>query len=578
MAGEVSGAEILIQTLQQEGVDVVFGHPGGVVLPLYDKLHSAALQHVLMRHEQAAAHAADGYSRATGRVGVCLATSGPGATNLVTGIAAAYMDSIPMLVLTGQVPRRAIGTDAFQEADVIGITRPCSKHSYLVTDVDELSSIIHEAYFIAGDGRPGPVVVDIPKDVFLAKTVPAAPQDLRRRQVGFRKAVDPRSISEAARLIRESCRPIIYAGGGIINAGASAELAALAEETRTPVTTTLMGMGSIPTEHPCNLGMLGMHGTYYANMAISNADLLVALGVRFDDRVTGKLEAFARHAQIIHVDVDPAEIHKNVRVDVPIVGNVAQVLPQLRAALTEDPDALRRTAESHETWWSQIYKWKEEVPLRFEAHEREVKPQAVIAEVSRLCPPDAIIATDVGQHQMWAAQFYNFHMPRTWLTSGGLGSMGYGLPAALGAQVAYPKRLVVAIVGDGGFQMTMQELATLVEFKLPVKIVIINNGYLGMVRQWQEFFYEKRYASSDIRVAPDFVKLGEAFGIPSMRIDRPDQLRASLQWAFDLAEPALLDCQVAQEENVFPMVPPGGAIDEMILGPQPLVEDANAHA
>jgi len=565
----MTGMDIFVECLIQEGVDVIFGHPGGAILPVYDRLYDASIKHVLMRHEQAAAHAADGYARASGRVGVALATSGPGATNLVTGIATAFMDSIPMVAFTGQVPTAMIGSDAFQEADVVGITRPCTKHNYLVTDVAELARIIKEAFYIARTGRPGPVLVDLPKDVQLRTCEFHYPDRVQLR--GYRPVTegDPRRIREAARAIARAERPVIYAGGGVVASGASDLLRHLAEGAHIPVAMTLMGLGCFPSNHPLSLGMLGMHGSWYANTAISHCDLLIAIGVRFDDRVTGKIAEFAPTARKIHIDIDPAEINKNVQVEIPIVGDVRRVLTALNAELGEllrsDPEGAHVADRS--SWLQQIERWKCDYPLCYEEDDRTIKPQRLIQEISRLTDGEAIITTDVGQHQMWTAQYYQFRHPRSWVTSGGLGAMGFGLPAAIGAYFARPDRPIIAIVGDGGFQMTMQELAVVAEHRLPIKIVIVNNKYLGMVRQWQEIFYNGRYSASDLSVSPDYARIAAAYGIAGYTLRRPDDLSDLLAEELLSSTPVLFDVHVAAEENVYPMVPPGAAIKDMIIGP-----------
>lgn len=564
---KLKGAQIFVECLRQENVDVIFGHPGGVVLSIYDALYDASVRHILMRHEQAAAHAADGYARATGKVGVCLATSGPGATNLVTGIATAHMDSIPMVVFTGNVPTHLIGSDAFQEADIVGITRPCTKHSYLVRRIEDLARTIKEAFYVASTGRPGPVLVDIPKDVLLAAMEFEYPKTVSLR--GYHPAYEgePGQIVKAAQALMEAKRPVVYAGGGIISSGGAAELLEAAELAQMPVTTTLMGMGGFPTAHRLSLGMLGMHGTWYANTAISNADVILAVGVRFDDRVTGKLEAFCPHAKIIHVDIDSSEINKNIRIHVPIIGDCKAVLRQLNQRLVE----MRAAAspdwhQERRAWHRKIDQWKEQYPLCYDDSDEIIKPQRLMEEISNAARVDAVISTDVGQHQMWAAQFYRFTQPRTWLSSGGLGSMGFGFPAAIGAQMAHPDRQVVAIVGDGGFQMTMQELATVAEHRLPIKTIIMNNAFLGMVRQWQEIFFNRRYSAVDLSLSPDFAKLAEAFGIVGYTVTQPEALGPTLREALATPGPVVLDVHVAQEENVYPMIPPGAAIHEMIVG------------
>jgi len=555
-----TGAEMLIQALVHEGVDTIFGYPGGAVLHIYDELWRARdrITHYLVRHEQGAVHMAEGYARATGRVGVVLVTSGPGATNAVTGIANAYMDSTPIVVITGQVPKHLIGTDAFQEVDTVGITRPCVKHNYLVREARDLPAIVREAFHLARSGRPGPVVIDIPKDVSAARS-----NYSRLDHVSFpfstqRENVDEKLAREVARQILNAKRPVLYVGGGIVNSGAVDSLLSFAELLHLPVTPTLMGLGGFPSSHPLCLGMLGMHGTYAANMAVSESDLLVALGVRFDDRVTGKLATFAPHARVIHVDIDPANIGKNVTPTLALTGDVGQVLNQFLSILEQQSE------ERLGLWWDQIRRWQLSQPLRFSGSQSQIKPQTVIRELHRLTNGQALVTTDVGQHQMWVAQFYPFIRPRQLITSGGLGTMGFGLPAALGAQLALPNQLVVAVVGDGGFQMTNQELATAVQYDLPVKVLIMNNGYLGMVRQWQEMFYDRTYSEVDISVAPDFVKLAEAYGAAGFRVKRPAELREVMEAWLRYEGVAVMDVVVAKEENVFPMVPAGADAREMI--------------
>ncbi|HYV13530.1 MAG TPA: biosynthetic-type acetolactate synthase large subunit [Pyrinomonadaceae bacterium] len=555
-----TGAEMLIQALVHEGVDTIFGYPGGAVLHIYDELWRARdrITHYLVRHEQGAVHMAEGYARATGRAGVVLVTSGPGATNAVTGIANAYMDSTPIVVITGQVPKHLIGTDAFQEVDTVGITRPCVKHNYLVREAADLPAVVREAFHLARSGRPGPVVIDIPKDVSAARS-----NYSRLDHVSFpfstqTARVDPDSARKAVQQIIDAKRPVLYVGGGIVNSGAVDSLLSFAELLRLPVTPTLMGLGGFPSSHPLCLGMLGMHGTYAANMAVAESDLLVALGVRFDDRVTGKLATFAPSARVIHVDIDPANIGKNVTPTLALTGDVRQVLDQfLSLVQTQSTGRL-------ESWWDQIRRWQLQQPLRFSGSQNQIKPQTVIRELHRLTNGEALITTDVGQHQMWVAQFYPFTRSRQLITSGGLGTMGFGLPAALGAQLALPDQLVVAVVGDGGFQMTNQELATAVQYDLPVKVLIMNNGYLGMVRQWQEMFYDRTYSEVDISVAPDFVKLAEAYGAAGFRVDKPAGLREVVEAALEHKGVAVVDVVVEKEENVFPMVPAGASAREMI--------------
>ena len=568
MADFPTGAEMLVEALVYEGVDAIFGYPGGAVLHIYDELWRARerITHHLVRHEQGAVHMAEGYARATGRVGVVLVTSGPGATNAVTGIANAYMDSTPIVVITGQVPKHLIGTDAFQEVDTVGITRPCVKHNYLVREARDLPAIVREAFHLARSGRPGPVVIDIPKDVSAARS-----NYSRLDHVSFPFSdkpapVDADSAQQAIELILSAKRPMLYVGGGITNSGAFDSLLAFAEALRLPVAPTLMGLGGFPSSHPLCLGMLGMHGTYAANMAVAESDLLVALGVRFDDRVTGKLATFAPHARIIHVDIDPANIGKNVAPSLPLAGDVKQALKQfLELVQQETPESREQSIREREPWWDQIRTWQRQQPLRFDGSQDQIKPQAVIRELHRLTGGEAIVTTDVGQHQMWVAQFYPFAKSRQLITSGGLGTMGFGLPAAIGAQLALPDQLVIAVVGDGGFQMTNQELATAVQYGLPVKILIMNNGYLGMVRQWQEMFYDRTYSEVDISVAPDFVKLAEAYGAAGFRAERPAELHSVLKAAIEHKGVAVVDIVVTKEENVFPIVPAGANARDMIV-------------
>jgi len=558
-----TGSQIIVECLKKEGVDILFNYPGGAVLPLFDELQNAPFRQVLVRHEQAAVHAADGYARATGKVGVTLVTSGPGATNTVTGIATAYMDSIPIVVLTGQIPTLLIGNDAFQEADIIGITRPCTKHNYLVKDAKDLGRTLKEAFYVARSGRPGPVLVDLPKDIMVNSTEFKYPDKVFVR--GYQPTYEghPGQIQRAVKLILKSKKPVLYAGGGIISSNASKELGLLAERLSIPVTMTLMGLGGFPGNHPLSLGMLGMHGTYRANMAVQECDLLLAIGARFDDRVTGMIEAFAPHATIIHIDIDPTSISKNVRVDLPIVGDCKRVLSKILSLLEEEEIASLK--EGLDKWLHQIEKWKAIHNMEYQQGEK-IKPQYVVEKIYELTKGDAIITTEVGQNQMWAAQYYQFIKPRTLLTSGGLGTMGYGFPAAMGAQVAFPNKLVIDISGDGSFQMNSQELATIVQYQLPVKVAILNNGNLGMVRQWQEFFYGKRYASSSLEgLSPDFVKLAEAYGAIGLRATKPEEVVPTLKKAFSLPKPVVIDFVVDPEENVYPMVPAGEPLNQMRL-------------
>lgn len=562
-----TGAEMLVEALVYEGVDAIFGYPGGAVLHIYDELWRARdrITHYLVRHEQGAVHMAEGYARATGRAGVVLVTSGPGATNAVTGIANAYMDSTPIVVITGQVPKHLIGTDAFQEVDTVGITRPCVKHNYLVREARDLPAIVREAFHLARSGRPGPVVIDIPKDVSAAR---ANYSRLDHVSFPFSNPTAPLAADSARHAIDwilSAKRPVLYIGGGITNSGAFDSLLSFAEALRLPVTPTLMGLGGFPSSHPLCLGMLGMHGTYAANMAVAESDLLVALGVRFDDRVTGKLATFAPQARIIHVDIDPANIGKNVAPSLALAGDVKQALKQfLELVQQETPESREQSIKTREPWWDQIRNWQRQQPLRFTGSQEQIKPQTVIRELHQLTGGEAVVTTDVGQHQMWVAQFYPFTKTRQLITSGGLGTMGFGLPAAIGAQLAFPEQLVIAVVGDGGFQMTNQELATAVQYGLPVKILIMNNGYLGMVRQWQEMFYDRTYSEVDISVAPDFVKLAEAYGAAGFRAERPGELRNVLKAALDHKGVAVVDIVVTKEENVFPIVPAGANARDMI--------------
>ena len=559
----LTGAQILMECLKREGVDLIFGFPGGAVIDIYDELPKHPIRHILVRHEQAAVHAADGYARASGKVGVCLVTSGPGATNTVTGIATAYMDSIPMVVFTGQVPTHLIGNDAFQEADIVGITRPCTKHNYLVKNVADLAATIKQAFYLARTGRPGPVLVDLPKDVVNAKTEFSYPETISMRSYNPNYSPNRKQLRKAAELITQSVRPVIYAGGGVVSSDSSQELTALAEQYHLPVTTTLMGLGSFPGDHPLWLGMLGMHGTYTANMAINNCDLLISVGARFDDRVTGRVNSFAAKAKIIHIDIDPTSISKNVEVDVPIVADckhgLAGCLEELAKLKVED------WAAKHAEWLDALGQMRASHPLNYAQNGKYIKPQWVVEKIHELSNGEAIIATEVGQNQMWAAQFYTYRKPRTLLTSGGLGTMGYGFPAAMGAQFAFPDKLVVDIAGDGSIQMNIQELATVVSYQVPVKIVILNNGFLGMVRQWQELFYNRNYCSTCLHTNPDFVAVAKAYGAEGFRVEKPEDLEPTLRAAFAHPGPVVVDVRVEPEENVAPMVPAGAALSEMLL-------------
>ncbi len=553
----MNGAQILIECLRREGVEVIFGYPGGQILQTFDALYDVEdIKFILTRHEQGAAHAADGYARATGKVGVCMSTSGPGATNLVTGIANAFMDSIPLVAITGQVRTYLIGNDAFQESDVTGITRPITKHNFLVKDIKDLARTVREAFYIASTGRPGPVVIDFPSDVQNAKMEFEWPESVFLRSYQPRFEGHPGQIKKAARMIEKAARPILYIGGGIISSNASEELKVLAEKNQLPVTTTFMGLGAFPGAHPLCLGMLGMHGTAYANHAIMESDLIIAVGARFDDRVTGRIDAFAPHAKIIHIDIDPTSISKNIRVDVPIVGDAKEVLRDLIGYIRKKPDTA--------AWRAQIDKWRKQFPLVYKQDD-VLRPQFVIEKIQELTKGDAIIATEVGQNQMWACLFYQHTHPRTWISSGGLGTMGFGLPAAIGAQLGRPEKVVFDIAGDGSIQMNIQELATAVQNKLPVKIAILNNGYLGMVRQWQELFYNKRYSHTPMK-NPDFVKLAEAYGAKGMRITKKEDVAAAIKEALATPNVVVMDFVIEPEENVFPMVPAGEALNRMLGG------------
>lgn len=561
---ECTGAQILLESLKREGVDVLFGYPGGAVIDIYDELpRHQEIRHVLVRHEQGAVHAADGYARASGKVGACLVTSGPGATNTVTGIATAYSDSIPLVVITGQVPTQLIGNDAFQEVDIVGITRPCTKHNFLVKDINKLALTIRQAFYLARTGRPGPVLVDLPKDIMQARAEFIWPEDVYMRSYNPTYKPNLNQLRRSVEELAKAERPVILAGGGVIMSNAAEALTSLARKLQIPVTCSLMGLGAFPATDPLWLGMVGMHGTYAANLAINNADVLVCVGARFDDRVTGKLAGFAPKARIVHIDIDPTSIRKNVEVQVPVVGDCRLALE----GMSEICDAKlegKDWASEHAAWLEAVGEWKKSKPLCYQKN-HNIKPQEVIETLYELANGDAIIATEVGQHQMWVAQFYSFTKPRTLLTSGGLGTMGYGFPASIGAQFAFPDKKVITVAGDGSLQMNIQELGTVVANKLPIKVVILNNRHLGMVRQWQELFYNQNYSSTNMEAQPDFVKLAEAYGAEGYRIEKGEDLRATLEKALASPNPAFIDVVVEREENVYPIVPAGAALDEMLL-------------
>jgi acetolactate synthase-1/2/3 large subunit len=559
---KLTGAQVLMEVLKEEGVDTIFGFPGGVVIDIFDELDKTDIRSVLVRHEQGAVHAADGYARASGKTGVCLVTSGPGATNTVTGIATAYMDSIPLVVFTGQVPTQLIGNDAFQEVDIVGITRPCTKHNYLVPSVEDFPRIIKEAFYLARSGRPGPVLVDIPKDVS-KDTLDYKPiKEVRLKSYNPTYNPNKKQLRKAVDLIKDSQRPVIFAGGGIILSGAAAELTEFARKAQIPVTTSLMGLGAFPGTDPLWLGMIGMHGTYRANMSTGACDLIISIGVRFDDRVTGKTDAFASQAKIVHIDIDPTSIRKNIPVTIPIVGDCKTSLSMLNELV--DQAGLDDLADKREDWFAQIAEWKSTKPLAYKQADA-IKPQYVVEKLYELTKGEAIITTEVGQNQMWAAQYYHFDQPNHFVTSGGLGTMGFGLPAAIGAQMACPDKLVIDIAGDGSIQMNIQEMATAVQCCLPVKVAILNNAYLGMVRQWQELFYDKRYVCTDMNCAPDFVKLAEAFGAVGLRASKPDEVEDVIKEGLSIPKPVIMDFRVDREEGVYPMVPAGAPITEMLL-------------
>lgn len=559
---ELTGAQILMKVLAEEGVDTIFGYPGGAVIDFYDEITKTDLKHVLVRHEQGAVHAADGYARVSGKVGVCMVTSGPGATNTVTGIATAHCDSIPLVVITGQVPTSLIGNDAFQEVDIVGITRPCTKHNYLVKDVNDLERIIHEAFYIARSGRPGPVLIDIPKDVTIGKAIYQGIKEIE--MVSYNPTYKPntKQLNKVVELIKGAKKPLIFCGGGVVLSKAADELTALANKCNIPVTASLMGLGAFPGTDEKWLGMLGMHGTYRANMAISDCDLMLAIGVRFDDRVTGKTDEFAMNATIVHIDIDPTSIHKNVEVAVPVVGDCRITLDHLNKLI--DAEKKEDINGERAEWFAQIREWKDTNPLRYDQKD-VIKPQYVVDKLFEVTKGEAIITTEVGQNQMWAAQYYHFDKPNKWVTSGGLGTMGYGFPAALGAQMACPDKLVVDVAGDGSIQMNIQEMATAVQYGLPVKIVILNNSFLGMVRQWQELFYDRNYSSTDMSHTPDFVKLAEAFGAKGFRATKPEEVEEVLKKGLETPGPVIMDFVVEKEECVYPMVPAGAPITNMLL-------------
>jgi len=576
---KLTGAEILIECLKREGVKTIFALPGGVVLKIFDMLHQQKdIEVVLTRHEQGAGHMAEGYAKATGKAGVCLVTSGPGLTNVITALADAYMDSVPLVCFSGQVPTSLIGNDAFQEADNFGLSRPCTKYNFLVKDVKDLAMTIKEAFYIATTGRPGPVLVDIPKDVSMDTSEFTYPSSVSIRSYNPVYEGNKWQIKQAAEAMAKAKKPVLYVGGGVIFSGASQELMELAELTHMPVDMTLMGLGAFPGEHPQSMGMLGMHGTYWANMVMHYSDLVVAIGARFDDRVTGKVSEFCPHAKVIHIDIDPTSIRKNVNVDIPIVGDCKTVLRELiqilRATVNGDQKELRKA------WWNQIREWQQANPLAYQQEaDGPIKPQHVIKRLYELTKDrDPIVSTDVGQHQMWAAQYFKLAKPNRWLTSGGLGTMGFGFPAAMGAQAAFPGRLVLCIAGDGSIQMNIQEMATAVVHKLPVKIIVINNRFHGMVRQWQDLFYEGRYASSYLETTPDFVKLAEAYGAIGLRASKPSEIDAVLKEAIAVNKPVIVDVPTYQYENVYPMIPAGGCNHEMILEDPPALKSKQSGA
>jgi len=564
---ELTGAQIVVQSLKDEGVELVFGYPGGAALHIYDAFYSQEdVRHILVRHEQGATHAADGYARATGKTGVVLVTSGPGVTNTITGIATAYMDSIPMVVLSGQVPTHLIGDDAFQEVDTVGITRPCVKHNFLVRDVKDLAETIKRAFYIANSGRPGPVVVDIPKDITAQRVEYTYTKEVRIRSYAPVTKGHSKQINRAADLLLNARRPIIYTGGGVVLANAARQLTALVDKLGYPCTNTLMGLGGLPSDHPLFLGMLGMHGTYEANMAMYECDVMLSVGARFDDRVTGDLAKFSPKAKIIHVDIDPASIGKNVRVEVPIVGDAGEVLDQLLAAIASSGSLPRR--DDLDAWWKMIESWRGRESLAYDLSDEVIKPQYVVQKLHEVTLGDAYVTSDVGQHQMWAAQYYGFNKPRRWINSGGLGTMGFGLPAAIGVQLAHPESAVACVTGEASIMMCIQELSTCKQYDLPIKVVNLNNRYMGMVRQWQEFFYDRRYSHSYMDSLPDFVDLATSFGHTGLRVDKPGDVEGALLEAFAQKDRLVfLDFLTDQTENVYPMIAAGAGHNEMVLKP-----------
>ncbi|UOK71439.1 acetolactate synthase 3 large subunit [Ancylobacter polymorphus] len=571
MMREMTGAEMVMQALIDQGVEHMFGYPGGAVLPIYDAMfHQNQVKHILVRHEQGAVHMAEGYARSSGKVGVVLVTSGPGATNAVTGLTDALLDSIPLVCITGQVPTHLIGSDAFQECDTVGITRPCTKHNYLVRDINDLARVMHEAFYVAQNGRPGPVVVDIPKDVQFAKGMYVGPENIQHRTYQPRLKGDPEKIKAAVEMLAKAKRPILYTGGGVINSGpeASRLLREFARLSGYPVTSTLMGLGAFPASDKQWLGMLGMHGTYEANMAMHDCDVMVCIGARFDDRITGRVDAFSPGSKKIHIDIDPSSINKNIKVDLPIIGDVKHVLEDMLTmwrAMKAEPD--RKAIAG---WWGQIDKWRARKSLAFKASDRIIKPQqAIKALYDQVKDKDVYITTEVGQHQMWAAQHFHFEEPNRWMTSGGLGTMGYGLPAAIGAQVAHPESLVIDIAGEASIQMCLQELSTALQFDLPIKIFVLNNEYMGMVRQWQDLLHGGRYSHSYSESLPDFVKLAEAYGGVGIRCSNPADLDGAIHEMISVNRPVLFDCLVDKMENCLPMIPSGKPHNEMILPDHP---------